>query len=87
MTAGAPDPTGGPVDRTYCDRVGDQTDSAELVTRVNDLVHKLQQRDIELEVSRSEAKRLATELEAALDEVGELRTALKQMTRQQNTAG
>lgn len=44
-------------------------------------------RDIDLVSSRAEATRLATELESALDEVGGLRTALKQMTRQQNTVG
>jgi chromosome segregation ATPase len=65
----------------------DQTGSAELVTRINELLSTLQQRDIDLTSSRAEATRLATELEAALDEVGGLRRALKQMTRQQNTAG
>jgi hypothetical protein len=48
----------------------DQTGSAELVTRINELMSALQQRGIDLESSRAEATRLATELEAALDEVG-----------------
>ncbi|MGH3896688.1 MAG: DUF6262 family protein [Pseudonocardiaceae bacterium] len=65
----------------------EQAGSGELERRIRELGDVLQQRDRELEASRSEAKRLATELEAALDEVGGLRAALKQMTRQQNTAG
>ena len=65
----------------------DQAGSAELVTRINELVSRLQQRDTELAASRAEATRLEAELEAALDEVGGLRAALKQMTRQQNAAG
>ncbi len=48
----------------------DQIGSAELTTRINELVSTLQERDTELDASRAEATRLATELEAALDEVG-----------------
>jgi len=57
------------------------------VTRINELLSTLQQRDIDLASSGAEATRRTADLEAALDEVGGLRTALKQMTRQQNTAG
>lgn len=65
----------------------EQAGHVELERRIRELGDELQQRDRELTASRSEAKRLATELETALDEVGGLRAALKQMTRQQNTAG
>ncbi|HVB44404.1 MAG TPA: hypothetical protein VNF47_17130 [Streptosporangiaceae bacterium] len=64
----------------------DDAGSAELVTRINDLASRLQQRDTELAASRAEATRLAAELEAALDEVGGLRAALRQMTRKLNAA-
>ena len=65
----------------------EQAGNVELERRICELGDELQQRDRELEAARSEAQRLATDLEAALDEVGGLRVALRQMTRQQNTAG
>lgn len=46
----------------------EQAGNVELKRRIRELGDELQQRDRELEASRSEAQRLATELEAALDE-------------------
>jgi hypothetical protein len=48
----------------------EQAGNVELERRIRELGDELQQRDLELEASRSETQRLETELEAALDEVG-----------------
>jgi hypothetical protein len=63
-----------------------QAGTGELVTRIKDLVAKLERQDAELAQTRAEVARLASERDAALDEIAGLRAALRQMTRQQNTS-
>jgi HAMP domain-containing protein len=45
---------------------------------------ELRKRERDLETAHDGNTRLTAELEAALDEIGGLRAALRQMTRQQN---
>jgi seryl-tRNA synthetase len=63
-----------------------QAGTAELVARIKDLIAKLERQDAELAQARAEVARLASERDAALDEIAGLRAALRQMTRQQNTS-
>ena len=61
-----------------------QAGIAELTARIRDLTARLEQQDAELAQARAEVTGLATERDAALDEIAGLRVALRQMTRQQN---
>jgi chromosome segregation ATPase len=62
-----------------------QAGTTELATRIKDLTTRLGQQDTELTHARAEIAELTTERDAAFDEIAGLRTALRQMTRQQNT--
>ncbi|MGH3278289.1 MAG: DUF6262 family protein [Trebonia sp.] len=62
-----------------------QAGTAELATRIRDLTARIESQDAELTQARAEIAGLATERDAALDEVAGLRAALRQMTRQQST--
>lgn len=64
-----------------------QAGTAELATRIKDLTTRLGQQDTEMARARAEIAGLTSERDAALDEIAGLRTALRQMTRQQNTHG
>lgn len=62
-----------------------QAGTAELASRIRDLTARTTQQDAELARARAEITALASERDQALDEIAGLRTALRQMTRQQNT--
>jgi chromosome segregation ATPase len=62
-----------------------QAGTAELANRIRDLTARLERQDAELARARAEIAGLASERDAALDEIAGLRTALRQVTRQQNT--
>jgi chromosome segregation ATPase len=62
-----------------------QAGTTELAARIRDLTTRLGQQDAELTQARAEITGLTSERDAALDEIAGLRTALRQMTRQQNT--
>lgn len=64
-----------------------QAGTAELANRIKDLTTRLGQQDAEMARARAEIAGLTSERDAALDEIAGLRTALRQMTRQQNTHG
>jgi chromosome segregation ATPase len=61
-----------------------QAGTAELATRIRDLTAKAGQQDAELAQARTQLAKLTAERDTALDEVAGLRSALRQMTRQQN---
>jgi hypothetical protein len=61
-----------------------QAGTAELVARIKDLIAKLERQEAELEEARAATVRFASERDSALDEIAGLRSALRQMTRQQN---
>lgn len=62
-----------------------QAGTAELAARITDLTAKAVQQDAELVQARAQITGLTAERDAALDEIAGLRTALRRMTRQQNT--
>jgi chromosome segregation ATPase len=62
-----------------------QAGTAELAARIKDHAARLERQDAELAQARAEITGLTAERDAALDEIAGLRTALRQMTRQQNT--
>lgn len=61
-----------------------QAGTTELAARIKDLTARLGQQDAELAQARTLIAGLTSERDAALDEIAGLRTALRQMTRQQN---
>jgi hypothetical protein len=61
-----------------------QAGTTELAARVKDLTARLGQQDAELARARTLIAGLTAERDTALDETAGLRTALRQMTRQQN---
>ena len=61
-----------------------QAGTTELAARIRDLTAKAVQQDAELAQARTQLAELTAERDTALDEVAGLRTALRQMTRQQN---
>jgi chromosome segregation ATPase len=61
-----------------------QAGTAELANRIRDLTARVGQQDAELAQARTQITGLTAERDAALDEIAGLRTALRQMTRQQN---
>ncbi|CNE69543.1 Uncharacterised protein [Mycobacterium tuberculosis] len=63
----------------------EQVSTAELAARIKELTTRLDQRDNQIATAMAENTRLTTRLEAALDDIAGLRSALRQMTRQQNT--
>jgi hypothetical protein len=62
-----------------------QAGTAELAARIRDLTARTAEQDRGLARARTEITALASERDQALDEIAGLRTALRQMTRQQNT--
>jgi chromosome segregation ATPase len=61
-----------------------QAGTTELAARIKDLTARLGQQDAELAQARAQIAGLTSERDAALDEIAGLRTALRQMTRQQS---
>jgi len=61
-----------------------QAGTTELAARIRDLTAKAVQQDAELAQARAQLAGLTSERDEALDEIAGLRTALRQMTRQQN---
>jgi cell division protein FtsB len=64
----------------------DQAGTGEPLTRITDLIAEPERQDAEVTQSRAEVARLASERDAALDEIARLPAALRQMTRQRNTS-
>jgi chromosome segregation ATPase len=62
-----------------------QAGTAELAARIRDLTARVEGQDAELAGAAAQITGLTAERDAALDEIARLRTALRQMTRQQNT--
>jgi chromosome segregation ATPase len=61
-----------------------QAGTTELAARIKDLTTRLGQQDAELAQARAQIAGLTSDRDAALDEIAGLRTALRQMTWQQN---
>jgi chromosome segregation ATPase len=61
-----------------------QAGTTELANRIRDLTARIESPDAELAQARAQIAGLTSERDAALDEIAGLRTALRQMTRQQN---
>jgi hypothetical protein len=63
----------------------DQVSAAELAVRIEELTTRFHEWDAKLDAARASVARLEAQLEQTLDQIAGLRTALRQMTRQQNT--